>query len=114
MHCRRLQLLVTQSRGEPLLGIVLRQIADDDVRIHADHGIRPIFSMALVMSSIVTACLALPTIPFRDRMSRVAATTRKSCSDSMNSGRSPASTPNRSRTLFGSVTWPLLVMLRTP
>ena len=37
--------------------------------------------MALFMSSIVTGCLGLPTIPFRDRMSRVAATCRDVAAD---------------------------------
>src|SRR6185437_15708006 len=92
-----------------LLRIVLSEVADDDVGVEADHGIRPIFSMVLFMSSMVTGFLGRPTMPLSDRMSRVAATTRKPCSDSTNSSRSPASTPNRSRTLFGRVTCPLLV-----
>jgi hypothetical protein len=54
---------------------------------------RPIFSIALFMSSTVTGILGGPMMPLRDRMSRVAATTRKPCSDSMNSSRSPDQFP---------------------
>src|SRR5437763_317904 len=87
----------------------LSDIVDAGVRTQADPCVRPIFSMALFMSSTVTGFFGRPTIPLRDRMSRMAATTRKPCPDSMNSSRSPASMPNRSRTLFGRVTWPLLL-----
>src|SRR5262249_25618944 len=95
-----------------LARIVLRDVPNDDVGIEADHLPEPARAIASFIASMVTGLAGLEIKPFRWRTSRVAATTLYvPFPSATNSTLSPAATPRASRTSFGRVIWPLLVIV---
>src|SRR2546428_492420 len=98
-------------RTQWLAGVVLHDVAHQDIGIQADHpAAAPRAAIALFMSSIDTRFFALPNMPFSSVTEWVAAmTSNRPGSTSTNSTRSPGSTCNAWRTLEGIVIWPLLV-----
>src|SRR5271165_5329174 len=103
------------GRGGGLDGIVLGDVADDDIGVKTNHReAAPRRAMAAFICSMETALAGLRINPMRSCTGLVAATMANCplpCST--NSTRSPASSPRALRTREGMVIWPFEVRVAT-